>query len=325
MLELAQKKRWMFARGTQAPPLVLFEEKAKWHNATAVLGALNRPFPVDFKVTAQYKAGFHVASEIPCIDLSDDQRLVFIKYYGPNFGLTYVGAMYVSCLQDVAKGYKGISAAMQARFNLPLPDNVEYYRLLGPDRVELIDLTLPPPPEEGKEAVTRAIPEHGEIIVVQSATNDGECCFSKKFCTFPRFAQPDPVPKHLTFGEQLLLDAEASFIGVDVKFVGGSEDKKYTLTAHRSALCTTEYFRRLFTTGVREGQSPPAADKEGFFLITPPSFADEETMKYFVRWIYTRRCEKELKFNIPLCLNLSTIFLFRLALMISSSRGLLRL
>src|SRR5271169_4498424 len=159
MVELAQKKRWMFARGTLPPPLVLFEDKGSWRNATPVLGAINRTFTtsVDFQVTNQYKVGFHLSSEIPGCEMSDDQRLVFIKYYGPNFGLRYVGAMYVSCLQDVSKGYKGISAAMQARFSIPLPDNVDYYRLLGPDKVEIIDMTVP---EEGKEAPARPMPEH---------------------------------------------------------------------------------------------------------------------------------------------------------------------
>src|SRR5437762_1634201 len=174
MLELAQKKRWMFARGTDLPPLVLFEDKSTWRNATPVLGGRNRPFPVDFQVTNNYKAGYHVSSEIPAIDICDDQRLVFLKYYGPNFGLRYVGAMYIRCLQDVVKGYKGISAAMQARFNLPLPDNVDNYRLLGPDKVELIDMSPPPIPEEGKIPPPLPVPEHGEIIVLQSSNVEPE-------------------------------------------------------------------------------------------------------------------------------------------------------
>jgi hypothetical protein len=308
MIELAQKKRWTYARSTQPPPLVLFEEKSAWRNATPVLGALNRPFPVDLKVTNGYKAGFHVSSEIPAVDFCEKQRLVFIKYYGPNFGLYYVGAMYINCLQDVAKGYNGISEAMKVRFKLPLPDNVDYYRLLGPDKVELIDMSPPPIPEEGKIAPPLPIPEHGEIIVLQSTNVEPECCFSKKYSTFPRFSEPEPCPQILTFGELLLNDAEHGFMGVDVKFVGGPEDNKWTITAHRSALCTTEYFRKLFTTGVKESQRPPCADKEGFYLITPPSFANEATMRHFIRWIYTRQINKELKLNVALCLNLS-IFL----------------
>lgn len=300
----------MFARGTLPPPLVLFEEKSNadnpaWRDATPVLGALNRPFPADFKVSDKYRAGYHVSSEIPCIDVSEDQRLVFLKYYGPNFGLRYVGAMYVDGLQDVPKGYKGISAAMQARFNLPLPDNIDYFRLRGPDTVERIDMTPPTKSEDGKESPPLLVPDHGEIIVMQSANTPLENCFSTKFLTFPRFATPAPVPRILTFGEQLLEDAECGFIGVDVKFVGGPDDQKYTVMAHRSALCTTEYFRRLFTTGVKEGQTPPASDKDGFYQITPPSFATETTMKHFVRWIYTRCVDKELKLDVILCLNLS--------------------
>src|SRR5271167_4960530 len=308
MVELAQKKKWMFARGTMPPPLVLFEEKVTWRTATPVLGAINRPFstPVDFKVSNQYKAGFHLSTDIPAVDVSENQRLVFLKYYGPNFGLRYVGAMYIGCLQDVVKGYKGISAAMQARFGLPLPDNVDFYRLLGPDKVELIDMSPPPIPEEGKEAPPLPVPEHGEIIVLQSANIEPECCFSKKFSTFPRFSIPEPVHRTLTFGEKLLEDAETGFMGVDVKFIGGPEDNKWTVTAHRSALCTTKYFRKMFTTGVRESQPPPCADKEGFYLITPPSFATEATMKHFIRWIYTRHINKELKLDVALCLNLST-------------------
>jgi hypothetical protein len=308
MMELAQKKRWMFARGSQAPPLVLFEGTSTWRNATPVLGALNRPFPVQFNVTSSYKAGFHVSSEIPAVDICDNQRLVFLKYYGPNFGLRYVGAMYVNCLQDVPKGYKGISAAMQARFNLPLPDNVDYYRLLGPDKVELIDMSPPLIPEEGKIAPPLPVPEHGEIIVLQSTNIEPECCFSKKYSTFPRFSQPEPPPRILTFGEQLLDDAEHGFMGVDVKFIGGPDDNKWTITAHRSALCTTPYFRKLFTTGVKESQAPPCADKEGFYLITPPAFTNEATMKHFIRWIYTRQINKELKLDVALCLNLSIFF-----------------
>ena len=312
MLELAQKKRWMFARGTLPPPLVLFEEKSyadkpAWRDATPVLGALNRTFPVDFKVSDKYRAGYHVSSEIPCVDVCDDQRLVFLKYYGPNFGLRYVGAMYVDSLHDVPKGYKGISAAMQARFNMPLPDNVEYFRLRGTDKVERIDMTPPPKPENEKEAPPLPVPEHGEIIVMQSTNTSQENCFSLKFSTFPRFATPAPVPRILTFGEQLLEDAECGFIGVDVKFIGGPDDSKYTITAHRSALCTTEYFRRLFTVGVKEGQASPTPDKEGFYQITPPAFASEATMRHFIRWIYTRCIDKELKLDVDLCLGLSTI------------------
>ena len=216
--------------------------------------------------------------------------------------------MYIGCLQDVVKGYKGISAAMQARFNLPLPDNVDYYRLLGPDKVELIDLRPPPIPEEGKEAAPLPVPEHGEIIVLQSSNIEPEVCFSKKYCTFPRFSQPASVPRAMTFGEQLLDDAENGFLGVDVKFIGGPDDNKWTITAHRSALCTTEYFRRLFTRGGNDSKPPPCADQEGFYLITPPAFATEATMKYFIRWIYTRNISKDLKLNVGLCLTLS-IFL----------------
>ena len=311
MLELARKKRWMFARGTLPPPLVLFEEKPAaaekpaWRSATPVLGALNRPFPADFKVSTQYRAGFHVASEIQAVDASDNQRLVFLKFYSPTFGLRYVGAMYIGSLQDVAKGYKGISAAMQARFGQPLPDNVDYFRLLGPDKVEPVDMTPRTKTEDGKPEIPLPGPEHGEIIVIQSSTIEAECCFSKKYAIFPRFSVPEPVPRVLTFGEQLLEDAEGGFMGVDVKFTGGTDDNKYTLTAHRSALCTTEYFRRLFTSGVREGQLPPVADKEGFYCITPPAFATQATMKQFIRWIYTRHVDKELKLDVPLCLNLS--------------------
>jgi len=314
MLELARKKRWMFARGTLPPPLVLFEEKpaaggtAAWRGATPVLGALNRPFPLDFKVSAQYRAGFHVSSEIQALEANDFQKLVFLKFYSPTFGLRYVGAMYIGCLQEVAQGYKGISAAMQARFGQPLPDNVDYYRLLGPDRVEPIDMTPPTKTEDGK-LVPLPCPDHGEIIVIQSSTIEPECCFSKKFTIFPRFSVPEPVPRTLTFGEQLLEDAEGSFMGVDVKFTGGADDNKFTLTAHRSALCTTEYFRRLFTTGVREGQLPPVCDKDGFYCITPPAFATQATMQQFIRWIYTRHVDKELKLDVPLCLNLSIFLL----------------
>jgi hypothetical protein len=296
----------MFAQGSQPPHLVLFEEKPGWRNATPVLGSYNRPSPAEFKVTDSFKAGFHVSSEIPAMDFGLDQRLVFLKYYGPNFGLRYVGAMYISCLQDVAKGYKGISAAMQERFNLPLPDNVDYYRLLGPDKVELIDMSPPLIPEEGKTAPPLPIPEHGEIIVLQSSNVEPECCFSKKYSTFPRFSQPEPHPRVSTFGEQLLEDAEHGFMGIDVKFIGGPEDNKWTISAHRSALCTIPYFRKLFTTGVKESQPPPCPDKEGFYLITPPSFATEATMKHFIRWIYTRQINKELKLDVALCLNLST-------------------
>jgi hypothetical protein len=109
----------------------------------------------------------------------------------------------------------------------------------------------------------------------------------------------------MTFGEQLLQDAESQFIGVDVKFIGGPEGNKYTLTAHRAALCTTAYFRRLFQTGTGDPPVPPQADRQGFFQVTPPPFVNESTMKYFIKWIYTRKCEKELKFDIPLCLSLS--------------------
>lgn len=305
MRELAIKKRWTFARDAPPPPLVLFEEKSAWRTATPVLGAHNRPFPMDLKVTNSYKAGFHLSFEIPAMEICLDQRLVFLKYYGPNFGLRYVGAMYISCLQDVTKGYKGISAAMQARFNFPLPDNVDCYRLLGPNKVELIDMSPPLIPEEGKTAPPLPAPEHGEIIVLQSANVEPECCFSKKYSTFPRFSEPKPRPRILTFGEQLLEDAELGFMGVDVKFVGGPEDKKWTITAHRSALCTTEYFRKLFTTGVKEAQAPPCAGKDGFYLITPPSFATEATMRHFIRWIYTRQINKEVKLDVALCLNLS--------------------
>ena len=190
MLELAQKKRWMFARGTLQPPLILFEEKvsadkAAWRSATPVLGAINGCIPVDFPVTAQYSAGFHVSSEIPAVDIGESQRLVFLKFYGPNFGLRYVGAMYVNCLQDVTKGYKGISATMQARFNMPLPDNVDYYRLLGADNVQLIDMSSPPALEEGKVAASLPVPEHGEIIVMQSSSIEAECLLFQKIFYIP--------------------------------------------------------------------------------------------------------------------------------------------
>lgn len=328
MQELAQKKRWMFARGSFAPPLVLFEEKTyadkpSWRDATPVLGAPNRPLGVEFKVSTQYRAGYHVSAEIPAVDFCDDQRLVFLKYYGPGFGLRYIGAMYVTCLQDIGKGYKGISTVMQARYNLSLPDNVDYFRLLGCDKVEKIDMAPPMVMAEGKVGLQLAVPNHGEIIVLQSSTTPMENSFALKFSTFPRFATPEPVPRTLTFGEQLLEDAEAGFIGVDVKFVGGPDDQKYTITAHRSALCTTEYFRRLFTRGVKDPQPPPVADKEGFYLITPPSFANETAMRQFIRWIYTRRVDKELKLDVQLCLNLS-ISLSSTQLIYSSPGKLLR-
>jgi hypothetical protein len=324
MQELAQKKRWMFARGSFAPPLVLFEEKTyadkpSWRDATPVLGAPNRPLGVEFKVSTQYRAGYHVSAEIPAVDFCDDQRLVFLKYYGPGFGLRYIGAMYVTCLQDVAKGYKGISTVMQARYNLSLPDNVDYFRLLGCDKVEKIDMSPPLLMAEGKVALQLPVPEHGEIIVLQSSTTPLEVSFPHKFSSFPRFATPEPVPRTLTFGEQLLEDAEAGFIGVDVKFAGGPEGNKYTITAHRSALCTTEYFRRLFTRGVKDAQPPPVADKDGFYLITPPAFANEITMRHFIRWIYTRRVDKELKLDVPLCLNLSMSY--SLSELMTSSPG----
>jgi hypothetical protein len=34
-------------------------------------------------------------------------------------------------------------------------------------------------------------------------------------------------------------------------------------------------------------------------------------MRHFIRWVYTRRIDKELKFDVPLCLSLSS-FLFYL-------------
>jgi len=294
----------MFARGSMAPQLVLFEDSGNWRKATPVLGALGRSCPVDFKVTTQYKAGFHLAREIPCVDIVDNQRLVFLKYYGPNFGLRYVGAMFVGCLQDVNKGYKGISAAMQERFNIPLPANVDYFRLLGPDSVERIDVNAAA--EDPKKGT---IPEHGEIIVMQSLDIDPEECFLKKFRTFPRFSEPAPVPHALTFGEQLFEDAERGFLGVDTKFIGGTDVNKYTVPAHRAALCTVTYFRQLFTTGVKEGQTPPTPDGDGYYLITPPGFADQKTMRHFIRWIYTRTIPKEVKHDVPLCLNLSIPYL----------------
>jgi hypothetical protein len=231
--------------------------------------------------------------------------LVFIKYYGPSFGLRYVGAMYVGSLHDISQGYKGISSVMKTKFNLPLPDNVDYFRLLG-DRVELIDMTPIPPPEEGKEAAPPCLPDHGEIIVLQASSTPDEFTFSTKWSSFPRFAPPEPVIRTPTFSEQLLEDAECGFTGVDVKFQGGADDNKYTITAHRSALCTTQYFRRLFTTGVKEDQKPPQPDKEGFHLITPPPFANELTMRSFVQWIYTRRVPKAVQMDVNCCLNLST-------------------
>ena len=310
MQDLARKKRWWFARGSFAPPLVLFEEKThasgqSWRNATPVLGAPNRPLPVEFQVTTQFRAGYHVSSDIPCIDYGEDQRLVFVKHYSPDSGLRYVGAMYVNVLQDVKKGHEGISQLLQSRYNLSLSDNCDYFRLLATDKVERIDMTPPPVPDEEKTAPPLPAPDHGEIIVLQSSDTPLELSFAVKFCSFPRFATPAPVPRVLTFGERLLEDAESGFIGVDVKFIGGPENSKYTITAHRSALCTTEYFRRLFTTGVKEGQTPPKSDKDGFHLITPPSFADEKTMRQFIRWIYTRRMDKDIKLDVPLCLNLS--------------------
>jgi hypothetical protein len=167
-------------------------------------------------------------------------------------------------------------------------------------------MTPPPPPEEGKAPAPLLIPDHGEIIVLQSSETAEEFSFATKFRDFPRFAPPEPTIRTLTFAEQLLEDAEAGFAGVDVKFVGGKDDTKYTLKAHRSALCTTQYFRQLFTRGVKDGQNPPAPDKEGFHLITPPEFANEGTMKNFIRWIYTRRVPKEVQLDVPGCLNLST-------------------
>jgi len=312
MQELARKKRWWFARGSFAPPLVLFEEKSQanglsWRKATAVLGAPNRPLPVEFQVTTQFRAGYHVSSEIPCVDYGEDQRLVFIKHYSPNSGLRYVGAMYVNALQDVKKGHEGISQLLQSRYNLSLPDNCDYFRLLGQDKVEKIDMTIPAVPAEGKAAPSLPVPEHGEVIVIQPSDTPLELSFAVKFTAFPRFATPAPVHHVLSFGEQLLEDAEGGFIGVDVKFVGGG-DEKWTITAHRSALCTTEYFRRMFTTGVKEGQLPPKPDPDGFHLITPPSFADQKTMRQFIRWIYTRRMDKDIKLDVPLCLNLSKVF-----------------
>lgn len=287
-----------------APPLVLFEDCGNWRKATPVLGAVGRSCQVDFKVSTQSRAGFHLSREIPCVDIADNQRLVFLKYYGPNFGLRYVGAMFVGCLQDVNKGYKGISAAMQERFNVPLPDNVDYFRLLGPETVERIDVDATV--EEGKQA---PVPEHGEIIVIQSSTVDADCCFSKKFRTFPRFSEPAPeIPRALTFGEQLFEDAEKGFLA-DTKFIGGSNDNKYTVMAHRMALCTVAYFRQLFTKGVKEGHSPPTPDQDGYYLITPPAFADHRTMKHFIRWIYSRTLPKEVKHDVSLCLNLSTSIL----------------
>jgi len=311
MQDLARKKRWWFARGSFAPPLVLFEEKTNangpsWRNATAVLGAPNRPLPVEFQVTTQFKAGYHVSSEIPCVDYGEDQRLVFVKHYSPNSGLRYVGAMYVNALQDVKKGHEGISQLLQSRYNLSLPDNCDYFRLRSQDKVEKIDMTPPQVPDEGKTAPPLPAPEHGEIIVVQASDTPLEISFAVKYSTFPRFATPAPVPRVLSFGERMLEDAEVGFIGVDVKFMGTSGDQKYTITAHRSALCTTEYFRKLFTTGVKEGQAPPKPDKDGFYLITPPSFADEKTMRQFIKWVYTRRMDKDIKLDVPLCLNLST-------------------
>jgi len=298
MIELAHKKKWMFARGTLPPPLMLFEELGGWRNATPVLGALNRSFPADFQVSDKFRAGFHVSNEIPAIDVADNQRLVFLKYYGPNFGLQYVGAMYVGILQDIPKGVQGIAAAMQARFNIPLPDSVEYFRLLGPTTSEFIDITAT---EEGKTTV----PEHGEIIVIQATGLDPELSFPVKLYTFSRFSVPDPVPRVPTFGETLFEDAMNGFLGVDVKFTGGPDDNKYAVKAHRSALCTTDYFRRLFTTGAKEGQHPPILEN-GFYEVITPGFCNEATMKHFIKWIYTRRVDKELKLDVPLCLNLST-------------------
>jgi hypothetical protein len=295
----------MFARGTQLPPLILFEEKGTWRDATPVLCRPNRPFPVDFKVTAQYRAGYHVSTEIPAVDINDDQRLVFLKYYAPDFGLRYVGAMYVNCLQDVSKGYKGISAAMQARFNMPCPDNLEYYRLLGPDCIVPIDMSIQPPSDAPNDAPKLHMPNSGEVIVLEPAGLPIDTSFAVRFSAFPRFRQPEHVPQPLTFGELLLKDAETGFVGVDVKFIGGADDNKYCLTAHRSALCTTEYFRTFFTTGMGEPPAPPKPDGEGFYQVNTPAFVTEPTMRHFIRWIYTRTFAKELKFNIPLCMSLS--------------------
>jgi hypothetical protein len=309
MQELARKKKWMFARSSFHPPLVFFEEttgeKVAWRNATQVLGAPNRPTPPDFTVTNKYRAGYHLSGEIPGVPFGVDQRLVFVKYYGPSFGLRYVGAMWVGALHELALAHKGISHVMKTRFNLPLPDNVDYFRVMSVDKVELVNMTPPLAPEEGKEAAPPCLPEHGEVIVLQASDTAEDFSFATKFSSFPRFAPPEPVIRTLSFAEQLLEDAEAGFAGVDVKFVGGKDDAKYCILAHRSALCTTQYFRRLFTSGVKESQLPPPADKEGFHLITPPEFADERTMRNFIRWIYVRRIPKEVQLDLALCLNLS--------------------
>src|SRR5579859_4716895 len=403
MQELAAKKRWRFARGSYHPPLILFEEKPPsesegkgWRTGTQVLGAANRPTPGDFTVTSQYRAGFHVSTEIPAGEFSEDQRLVFIKYYGPSFGLKYVGAMHIRAVQDVAKGYAGISEVMKTKYGMPLPEKVDYFRLLGTDKVELIDMTIPPPPPPvaapppppeipmpmpmapagfmcpgvpkapeppsppGEPdiamikaamaaaaaaqagiplpgappvAVTEAIPEptppappfppvmrpeHGEIIVIQASDTAAEFSFAEKFTIFPRFAPPPPpVKAPPTFAEILLEDAEAGFTGVDVRFIGGPAESQYNLTAHRSALSTVEYFRRLFTVGIKEGQPPPAAGDDGFHVITTPPFVDESTMRNFIRWIYTRRVPKAVQMDVPGCLNLSRLY-FRKGLIFSS-------
>jgi len=211
--------------------------------------------------------------------------------------------MYVNTLQDVSKGYEGISQLLQSRYNLSLPDTVDYFRLLGPGKVEQIGTNSPPATAQGKVATPRPVPENGEIIVLQASNTPADLSFAIKHSTFPRFATPAVVPRVLSFGEQMLEDAEAGFMGVDVKFVAA--DKSYTITAHRSALCTTPYFRKLFTAGVKESQPPPSPDKDGFHLITPPSFADEKTMRQFIKWIYTRRMDKDIKLDVPLCLSLS--------------------
>jgi hypothetical protein len=303
MQELARKKRWWFARGAFAPSLVLFEDNPKWRKPTAVLGAPNSPPPLEFQVTTQYKAGYHVSSQIPCVEAKDGQRLVFIKYYGPAFGLRYVGAMYVNTIQEIAKGHEGISQLLQSRYKHSLPEKVDYFRLLDPEQVEPFD--IPPPPEEGKDAAPGTVPEHGEIIVLQASDTPPEESFAVRYTLFPRFMAPIPVPRVLSFGEQMLADAEAGLLGVNVKFVAA--DDSFTITAHRSALCTVQYFRRLFTTGVKEGQAPPTPDKDGFYLILPPAFANEKTMLNFRKWVYTRSMDKDIKLDVPLCLSLSIL------------------
>ena len=111
MQELAMKKRWMFARGSFAPPLVLFEEKAyadkpAWRDATPVLGAPNRPLSVEFKVSTQYRAGYHVSAEIPAVDYSDDQRLVYQHTDPQNSADLFVIDMSEPCMSTAFRIFR---------------------------------------------------------------------------------------------------------------------------------------------------------------------------------------------------------------------------